>query len=55
MPTLFVYAVTIAGAFIGYWLQTRLEANDQINITLPSPFRESSEEGWILHESPARG
>jgi hypothetical protein len=53
MPTLFVYAVAIAGAFIGYMIQTRLETNDEINISLPSLFSESSQEGWILHESRA--
>ena len=55
MPTLFVFAVAVAGAAIGLWLQTNLEVTGQIEISLPSPFRESSEEGWILHESPARG
>jgi len=53
MPTLFVFAIAAAGAIIGLWLQTNLEATGQNEISLPSPFRESSEEGWIMNESPA--
>jgi len=46
LPELYVAAVAVIGLGIGLYLQSRMENTQQIDVALPSPFKER----WVVQE-----